>query len=123
MGLTTPIEPCPPNCQRRRLVIPGPFPLALDHFIGFCDRCNAVLNFGRDHAATAALAAQALHRKEYAREEPLRQTTQAAEKMTPAELEALVDAAIDRAGVAIPRAVLKRELIPALFAALQTERR
>lgn len=42
--------------------------------------------------------------------------------MTREELEALVDAAIDRAGVAIPRAVLKRELVPALAEAVRAER-
>ncbi len=43
--------------------------------------------------------------------------------MTREELEALVDAAIDRSGVAVPRAVLKRELLPALETAVRAARR
>lgn len=43
--------------------------------------------------------------------------------MTREELEALVDAAIDRAGVALPRAVLKRELLPALEQAARETRK
>lgn len=64
MGLCNPARPCPHNCPRRRLQIPSPFPWAIDHFIDLCPVCNAVLNYGRDHVATAALAAQAREREE-----------------------------------------------------------
>lgn len=82
MGLCNPARPCPHNCPRRRLQIPSPFPWAIDHFIDLCPVCNAVLNYGRDHVATAALAAQAREREEFAREESLRQAAQAAEEIT-----------------------------------------